>query len=886
MINAPRILRLMYWNANSIRNKIVEFYDFISTNDIHIACLSETHLKPEIHIHSHPDYVIYRLDRVTRDCGGVAIVVRRGLRHRLLPDLGMKLLETIGVEVILQNNSRIRVYSTYLPGSSRAAVIRQHFLRDLRLITSNNRSSYFLCGDFNAKHQHFNCRNTNAAGRLLYDEYTNSDFVVAFPDSHTYIPEDPNRNPSTIDLMITNSLLQYSDLSCHYLGSDHNAVCTNVRLSTPSVLNNERSIRAFDKTDWVKYQRDVLRNLNVDQAHIDDITSTDQIDHMIDSLTNAILTAQDANVPLIRPNGYRIELTPYLRFLIIMRRYYRRQWMRSYDPLMKTTVNALTGQIRSGIQELRNDNWSKRLNSLPQDDNKKSLWRLTKFLKNRNRSVPPLKSDDRTLITAEEKAEALANKFADFHENPLSNNDPQFTAEVEQTVTDFLSVDPDLNDLDFPNQEEIMANVKRLKTSKAPGMDKVHNTLIKRLPPQAISYLTLIICCCLKFSYFPSKWKSASVIPIRKPGKDASLCTSYRPISLLSSLSKILERVILNRMNKHTENDEVLPTAQHGFRSFYSTTSQLHRVTERLRSNLRRKRTTGVLLFDIEKAFDRIWHDGLIYKMIQLRYPKYIIHMICSFIKNRKFRVVLNSYSSCDKYIPAGTPQGAVLSPSLYNIYTSDVPTFPDCMTAFYADDSALLSAFDRWQNTQECLTTAAHAFYAYYEKWRINLNTAKTQALLVTNRRFLETPDSPFLLNDVEIEWEDEAKYLGFILDRKLTMKKHVEYVIEKTQNATRILYSLLHRKSKLNQKNKVLLFKTCLRPIYMYGCPLFSSIAKSHLNKLQRTQNKLLKMVYDLPWHTPTLTLHEENDIELVEEFASKLTERFRQRLIFIEN
>lgn len=889
MISSLQVLNLMYWNANSVRNKIAEFYDFISTNNIHVVCLSETHLKPDDNILSHPDSIMYRLDRVDRDCGGVAIVIRRGLKHRLLPDMGMKLLETIGIELTFENNSKVKIFSTYLPGSSRANVIRQHFLSDLRRVTNERRStSYFMCGDFNAKHQNFNCHNSNAAGRLLYDEFTNSNFIVAHPNTHTYIPEDPNRNPSTIDLMITNSMLQYSDLACHYLGSDHNAVCTQIRLNSPSVLNNERLIRAFNKTDWVKYQRDVLRNMNLTECQIDDVTSTNQIDVLIENFTSAILSAQDTNVPLVQPDYYRLELTPFLRFLIIMRRHYRREWMRTHNPLTKRTVNALTGQIRSGIQELRNDNWSRRLSSFPQDDNKKSLWRVTKFLKNRNRAIPPLRDGDRTLITAEEKTEALANQFEKFHENPLATNDPQFASQVEQTVNDYLSNSPDVSEIDYPTIEEVTEYVKRLKSSKAPGIDKVHNTLIKRLPPQAIAHLTFIFCCCLKFAYFPTSWKLATVIPIRKPGKVASMCSSYRPISLLSCLSKIYERVLLTRTNRHTENGEVLPDEQHGFRPFHSTTSQLHRVMKEFRLNFSRKDTTGVLLFDIEKAFDRIWHYGLIYKMIQLNYPKYIIHSVFSFVSDRKFRVALNSHLSCERSIPAGVPQGAVLSPSLYNIYTSDVPTLENCVTAFYADDTAILSASEYWTDTSEYLTTAAHTLHAYYEKWKINLNTGKTQALLVTRRRFREVPmpTEHFCLNDVEIDWSNEAKYLGFVIDRKLTMKNHIDHVIKKTNNAIRLLYPLIHRKSKLSVDNKVLIFKTCLRPIFTYASPILSSVAKCHFNKLQRLQNKILKMIFDLDWHTPTTSLHEDNGIELLHEFTTKLTDRFQQRLSFLES
>lgn len=885
MISPVRVLKLMYWNANSIRNKIIEFYDFLSSNDIHIACVSETHLKPEHNLHSHPDYLMYRLDRIERDCGGVAIVLRRGIVHRLLPDLNMKLLETIGIEITLHDNSKIRFYSTYLPGSSRASMVRQHFINDLKLITSRNRTaSYFICGDLNARHRHFNCLTSNTAGRLLYDEYINNDFVIAFPSTPTYIPEDPNRNPSTLDIMITNSLLQYSDLTCEYLVSDHNAVYTDIQLSSPSILNNNRLVRSFDKANWARYQRVVLRNLNLSDTQIDSITTTEQIDDLVESLTKAMSEAQNAAVPLVQPSEYRIKLTPFLRFLIIMRRHFRREWTRSHNPLVKTTVNALTTQIRNGIQQIRNDNWSRRLHDLPQDDNKKSLWKLAKFLKNRNRAIPALRENDRILLTSEEKSEALASKFAEYHQNPLASHDPLFTDSVERSVSNYLS---DRSNIDpgYPTIEETTSYIRQLKRSKAPGMDRIHNTLIKNLPPQAIFYLNFIICCCLKLSYFPTKWKTASVIPIRKPGKDASQSASYRPISLLSSLSKILEKVILCRMNTHTDLKNILPSAQHGFRQFYSTSTQLHRVTEKLRWNLRRKRTTGIVLFDIEKAFDRIWHSGLIFKMIRDQYPKYIVHIIASFLCQRKFHVSINAKTSTERHIPFGVPQGSVLSPSLYNIYTSDIPSPPDCMTALYADDTALISALNRWQNTNEALSNAAHEFFTYYEKWKINLNSGKTQALLVTRRRTREVPQAPFQLNNDEIEWEHQAKYLGLIIDKTMTMKHHIDYVIGKTQNAVKLLYPLLHRKSKLSVDNKILLFKTALRPIYTYACPLYSSIAKTHLLKVQRLQNKILKMILDLPWHTSTTLLHDENDIELVNVFTSRLEEKFNSKLIFLE-
>ena len=238
-------------------------------------------------------------------------------------------------------------------------------------------------------------------------------------------------------------------------------------------------------------------------------------------------------------------------------------------------------------------------------------------------------------------------------------------------------------------------------------------------------------------------------------------------------------------------------------------------------------------MFDIEKAFDRIWHNGLLFKLIGLNYPKYIICIVASFLRNRTFNLKINDKKSHTKSIPYGVPQGAVLSPSLYTLYTADAPELEDCIRAFFADDTALIASHRTWRITNESLESATQLFKDYFTKWKILLNNTKTQALLITNRRTREVPDDFFHFDGASIEWATSAKYLGLILDKKLTMKQNTEHVIEKTQKALRILYPLINRKSKLNSENKILLFKLALRPIYTYGCPIYRNMANCHKKK-----------------------------------------------------
>jgi hypothetical protein len=386
---------------------------------------------------------------------------------------------------------------------------------------------------------------------------------------------------------------------------------------------------------------------------------------------------------------------------------------------------------------------------------------------------------------------------------------------------------------------------------------------------------------CLKLSYFPQIWKQAQVIAIHKPGKDSSLTSSYRPISLLSSLSKILERVILKRINDHLSDNNILPTEQYGFRQKRSTTHQLNRIVNYIKRKYTiNKSSTGMILLDIERAFDRVWHNGLLFKMINYNFPLYLTKIISSFLENRSFYVKLCNSSSQSKSMPFGLPQGAVLSPTLYNVFTADIPKSENCEIALFADDTSFFISSPYANVIRRNLITYSNSLEKYFKKWKVSLNMDKTQAIFFTKRRKLELPGRTIKIFNKNISWQNSAKYLGLILDKKLTFKNHIEAVIEKANKSSRILYPLLNRKSKLNLKNKLLLYKVALRPIITYACPIFGDAAKTHQKKMQTFQNKIIKIILNVPWYTGTNYIHQQANIMLVKEYMEKLNSKFNSQ------
>lgn len=438
------------------------------------------------------------------------------------------------------------------------------------------------------------------------------------------------------------------------------------------------------------------------------------------------------------------------------------------------------------------------------------------------------------------------------------------------------------NSIELSNTAEVKMICKKLRNCKAPGLDRIHNTLIKQLPAHGILYLTIIINACLTLTYFPIKWRHAQMIAIKKPQKPSHNPSSYRPISLLSSISKILERVVLKRLQKHLDDNNIIPHFQHGFRANRSTTTQLYNVTAKIKSGFHQRLplSTGMVLIDIEKAFDRVWHHGLLYKLIKTNTPKYIIKILASFLESRSFAVKVGNSTSPTVDITFGVPQGAVMSPTLYNVFTHDVPQPEDCEVAQFADDTAFFKSSRYAKTITQTLERTFNKYQRYYKLWKIKVNNDKTQAIFFSKRRTKQLPQIPLKAGDSNIEWSNEVKYLGLVLDKKLTYRQHVNYVAEKTLKAMRILYSMLNRKSKLDQSNKLLLLKVCLRPISTYAAPILVQAAKTHLRKLQVIQNKILRMILDAPWWTRTTTLHENTELEMIADFIQRLTDNFHAR------
>jgi hypothetical protein len=286
---------------------------------------------------------------------------------------------------------------------------------------------------------------------------------------------------------------------------------------------------------------------------------------------------------------------------------------------------------------------------------------------------PPLVTPGGTALSDSEKAEALADSL-ETEFQPVT--DPSAPAVIEMVGVVLRShfMSP-ASEPKLTNPDEVQDVIRGLKVSKAPCPNGIPNRALKNLPQRAVSLPTQIFNAILLTHHFPTLWKHACVISILKPGKDPALPSSFRPISLLNTIGKIFEKILLARILHEVSERGLLRDEQFGFRPRHSTSLQLARLGERITRNYSEKGLTGAVFIDVGKAFDTVWIDCLLYKLTLLNFPSYIVHTISSYLKDRTFEASFQKATSSRRIMRVGVAQGGLISPVLFSLYVNDMPS-------------------------------------------------------------------------------------------------------------------------------------------------------------------------------------------------------------------
>lgn len=852
-VNQPNIhkLSILNWNANGLTSRRMTFIDFLVRHDIDVACISETHFVPS-QTFKIPNYRVYRSDRFPiQPHGGVAIFVKKNISQEAVVLPPMTSFEIQGVLISLANGSLIRIFATYLqPRKTLSA-------KDIDKIFYGQQTPTIVAGDLNCKHPAWFSLVPNPNGMKLFKLLNQSDWIVLAPDEPTYYPTHQGRHPDVLDLLLCKNIPNViSQQVLAELDSDHSPVVIQldaVSLQCPSKLKLVNG-----PVDWDLF-RDKMEKVDIPST----FESIDDIDGAVELLTDTVKnTVRQCSGPPKKTNNTFV-LPYHLRMLISYKHRIRRKWQRNRYAADKKLLNIITKKLKFQLDQFRYESYQEYLKDLHPEDG--SLYKETKRILRERDSIPPMKVGENFITSIQGKCELFASSL----EDTFTVNERNFHTEHVNEVKEFLSNEIPSVELPVPyvTPSELQTEIKFLKHKKSPGHDLISNEVIQELPFKAILFLTAIFNACLRWKYFPDQWKHAQVTVIAKPGKPKRDLKSYRPISLLPCLSKLFEKVIASRLKSVLSDWNVLPSFQFGFRESHSTTHQMVKFSEFVNSHFENRNQVTAVFLDLQQAFDRVWHEGLLYKMKKLNFPHYLMGIISSFLQNRSFAVRIEEHFSTIRPVRASVPQGSVLGPILFNLYVSDIASnlllSPSSFIGMFADDILIAcSNKDLWVAQSE-LQIAANEVVKWCFQWCVTVSVQKTDAKIFT---LSHAQDPPCLtINNMNVPWKkDSVRWLGVWFDRRLSWKDHISTKVAEGYQRLWKLYPIFNKKSSLGMKSALLVYKSIILPVVTYGSPVWLPAARTHWKKVEVFQNKILRIISKAPWFVQNERIRKDLNVE----------------------
>jgi hypothetical protein len=487
-----------------------------------------------------------------------------------------------------------------------------------------------------------------------------------------------------------------------------------------------------------------------------------------------------------------------------------------------------------------------------------------------------------------------AKIFVDIWISKLSGPDPPnqfdeaFKAEVEEANARFLSYQNETGYVPV-SMEELEGTLKQLKSRSAPGKDGIHNAMLQHLSPQFKDLLIELFNTSLRKGEIPEAWKEAVIIMIPKGDKDRKDPSNYRPISLTSCVSKVLERIVTNRLSLFLEQNGLLPREQSGFRKRRRTTDNLFSLTQKILQAFNRGEKAISFNFDIRSAYDSVWHDGLIFKMNKKQVPAYIVGWVKDFITDRSYVIKVGNEMSEMFQSKRGLPQGAGISPILWCFYSCDIPS--RCVrdqdyTMTFADDHQALFIYKNVKMNQINVTDRAGTYLLEVEdwlsKWRLMMAPSKCSYTVFAKGNSTKN-DFVFRLHGEVIPKATEMLLLGITFDQRLNFNSHVKNLKAKCEQRLRIIQILAHKSWQLTRSTLVSIYLSLIGSVLDYSAFMWPSLSKKNKSTLQAIQNEAVRRIFKKyrPTHTSTADLCTMSGLTLVRERANKLMKEYLSKV-----
>ena len=544
----------------------------------------------------------------------------------------------------------------------------------------------------------------------------------------------------------------------------------------------------------------------------DHLNSFDSIDDQIEHFDETLMNIAKNFIPNEDKTFYPRD-PPWLTknckaFYKNYRKKYKNYIRNNSPPPDKPALDEMKDEYNKLVQKEK-EKYLQRLGASVSDPRTgvKKYWTCLKKLLNKSSSsiIPPILHVGLFITDIKEKCVL----FNEYFKNQCTVLRTSSTLPPLVKITD-LSI----NNIGF-TKSNITEHIRKLNINKAYGHDGITSRILKICDDSISTPLFMIYKNCISKGYFPKKWKKANVSPIHKKN-ERNLASNYRPISLLPICGKIFEKIIYDNLYCYIFNNNFITDKQSGYRRNDSTVKQLLSITHEIYKAFDESKELRAVFLDISRAFDRVWHAGLLYKLEKIGLEGEVLNILSSFLADREQRVVIDGISSDWAQIEAGVPQGSILGPLLFLVYINDITEVISSDLRIFADDTFIFRIAD--QSSTRILNLDLQKITNWAHQWKMlfNPDISKQAVEIIFSNKIKPSTHDPLVFNGIPVKLVEETKHLGMILDNKLSFFSHIN---DKIAKAKRGLGTMKQLKNWISYSVLENVYKLYVRPYLDYG-------------------------------------------------------------------
>ena len=840
---------ILSWNCRGISNKKTDLQILIKEEMPVCLCIQETKLK------TNQDFMIKNytfthkpqiLNPGENAKGGVGIFIRNDIPN-LLIDLNTD-FQAIAIQTHL--HKKITICCIYIPPDR---VFSKH---DLENLINQLPPPFILTGDFNSHNTLWFDKKTDPKGEIVEKLILENNICLLDKNKYTFCR---GTSQTHVDLTLISP-----EIFVDFTWETYEDQCNSDHV--PILLKNKNKLPLkskprwnLEKADWAKYAS--IANFDIPVSEFNDINV------LCKYITDVIVSAATISIPMTKPIKGKISVPWWngcCRVAVNKKKATYRRYMRTPTLLNYISYKKANAQAKKIVRESKRKSWFAFLAGINSQTPIKQLWSRVGSLKKFNdTNIPILKMEDNVIDKPFEIANTLAKSMSEIAN--FKNRSENFIKFKNENNKTFNFDKPNHAPYNVPITKKEILNVLKHCRNSATGDDKVHYYMLKNLSDHNQEYIRTFYNIIFLKHLFPQAWKQALIIPILKPDKDPKDPKSYRPISLLSCLFKVLDTIINNRIMWFLEKNNLLNKCQSGGRRGRSTMDHVGTIATEIQKAFATQKYHVSVFLDFENAYDKTWKQHILNELEKFKMKGNLPIFIQNYLANRTITVQVNNEKSTSYNLETGVPQGSSLSATLFliaiNNLVDDLSVF--IRQSLFVDDCRISIICYDLETAKIELQKVLNIFERWCHKTGFSFSSKKSKVLICHRKRRVHEPKIDLFLNKKKLECVSEFKFLGVILDSKLNWIPQLKMIKEKTFSKINLLKIIASSKYKTNTQDLLNIYKALILPKIEYGTLAYHTAAPTYLKILDPIHHKCLRICLGAFRTTPINSLYVESNI-----------------------